>query len=251
MRQVMKDLIRVENYPAYLAIVLAGLGVLNDLSQHQIQIILAILALIAVNTVTERVTFFRKLLDSRKQHARLRSREDGDFEDFHQYIEGGREIFIAALSLHFVCTQRTNDLVSGMRDGVDFKFIIVDPALPDDAMQKIAEHDERINMTTVAALRDEIEKSVSTLTGIKKAPDATGTMKLKACKGLPVLTITMVNPRARNGKMRIELRSYHRNVGPRPYFELKRENPDDTHWFNHFYEHYYVKLWAHSPEISL
>ena len=35
-----------------------------------------------------------------------------------------------------------------MRDGVDFKFIIVDPKLPDDAMQKIAEHDERGQMAS-------------------------------------------------------------------------------------------------------
>jgi hypothetical protein len=249
MRAVVKDLIRVENYPAYLAIILAGLGVLNDLSHYQIQIILAILALISINTITERVTFFRKLLDSQKHRFHLRSREDLDFKDFHQYIDGGREIFVSALSLHFICANRITDLELGMRDGVDFKFIIVSPDLSNDAMQAIAEHDERGPMANAQPLRDEIKQSVSSLTMLKQLPDLTGTLRLKAGKGLPVFTITMVNPRSHNGKMRIELRPYHRNIGPRPYFELMRANPDDRYWYDHFYDHYYVKLWAHSTII--
>lgn len=251
MRPIVKDLIRIENLPAYLAIILAGFGLLNELSHYQIQIILAILALISVSTVTERVTFFKKILDSSKRSSHLRSREDTDFEDFHLYIDGGQEVFVAALSLHFICSSKTTDLEHGMRDGVDFKFIIVDPQLPNDAMAQIAEHDERSQMMNPKSLRDEINMSVSTLSDLKKRPEATGTVTLKAGKGLPVFTVTMVNPRRRNGKMRIELRPYHRNIGPRPYFELKRENPEDARWYNHFYEHYYEKLWTDSPEIPL
>jgi len=251
MHPIAKDLIRVENYPAYLAIILAGFGALNSLTQYQIQIILAILALTAVNTVTERVTFFRKILNSGERASHLRSRVDPDFEHFHQYIEGGREIFVAALSLHYICNSHPDDLERGMRDGVDFKFIIVDPNLSDDQIQQIAEHDERKQMQDAKALRDEINSSHSTLKGIKNLPGATGTITLKAGKGLPVLTITMVNPRARNGKMRVELRPYHRNVGPRPYFELRKANPEDAIWYAHFFEQYYEKLWEDSTEIQL
>lgn len=251
MHPIIRDLVRVENFPAYLAIILAGLGVFSTLSSYQLQVIFAILALISVNTITERVTFFKKILDSNKGSPHLRSREDSDFETFHQYIEGGREVFVAALSLHFICSNQTTNLENGVRDGVDFKFVIVDPKLPDDAMQKIAEHDERVQMSVSKALRDEIEMSVSTLRDISNAPNSTGTITLKAGKGLPVFTITMVNPRARNGKMRVELRPYHRNIGARPYFELKKANPDDSRWYNHFYEQYYEKLWDHSPTIPL
>jgi hypothetical protein len=252
MHPVIKDLIRVDNYPAYLAIILAALGVLDNLSpDHRSQIILAILALVSVNIIAERLTVFRKLLDTNRAGSRLRSREDADFEHFHQYIQGGTEIFIAALSLNFICNNQPTDLERGIEDGVDFRFVIVDPELPDAAMQQIAEHDERGEMRNAKALRDEIERSRMTLSRIKKSPKATGTVMLKAGKGLPVLTITMVNPRSRNGKMRVELRPYFRNVGPRPYFELRKTNPEDAHWYAHFYEHYYEKLWEDSDEITL
>lgn len=252
MHPIIKDLLRIENYPAYLAIILAIFGIVDGLSpDHRTYIILAILALVSINTITERATFFRKLLGYNNLGVRLRSREDPDFEHFHQYIQGGREIFVAAVSLHFICNNQHADLVRGILDGMDFKFVIVDPALPDDAMQQIADHDERPQMQTANALRSEIHLSGQTLKDVKNLPDATGTIALKAGKGLPVITITMVNPRARDGKMRVELRPYLRNVGPRPYFELRKTNPDDAQWYAFFYEHYYEKLWQDSLEIEL
>jgi hypothetical protein len=254
MRPVLKELLRPENYPAYGSVILAGLGVVGGLSNYQIPVILAILALVSVNIVTERVVYFRKISDaieSRRQSAVLRSRDDPDFQHFHQFIEGGQEIFVAALSLGFICQYRENDLHIGMKQGVDYKFLIVDPKLSDDAMEMIAEHDERRSMNKAQALRSEIETSVEVLRNVKNHAGGKGTITLKAGKGLPVFTVTMVNPRQPNGKMRVELRPYHRNLGPRPYLELRRTNPEDARWYEQMFEHYYVRLWDDSHEIQL
>ena len=88
------------------------------------------------------------------------------------------------------------------------------------------------------------------LHGLCDIPGRTGHIEVRATKGLPAFTITMVDPSQESGKMRIELRPYKRNQGARPYFELKRRESEDRYWYDFFMQQYYIKLWEESKVIA-
>jgi hypothetical protein len=248
MRQVIKQLIRKDNMPAYAAIAVSVAGIFLTEKSQQIAIF-GILGLIAVNTITERVTYFGELMgEIRRGRAGLRSRHEGDFVDFENYIRDGHEVYVAGLSLDFICTNRQRCL---RNKDTEFRFVIVDPASPEPVMEKFAEHDERLSVSA-ASLRAEIERTMQILTSIKRArADTAKPLTVKAGHGIPVCTVTMVDASRPTGKIRVEFRPYRQNFSPRPYLEFRRDSVEDSYWYDHFYRQYYVQLWNDSSVIPL
>lgn len=248
-----RDFLKIEFIVPSLIIVVAFLGLLRLLPLSLEELTLTLLGFLAIDALLERTTFFRSLRETihRMSLQRcLRSRLDPDFEDFRSFCAGGREIFVSALSLGFVAVQQRFVLEEGLRRGVSFRFLVVDPRLPDEAFQIIAEHDERSNDPEFAhILRNEIETALRILGGLQNIPGRCGHVEVKAARGLPVFTITMVDPLEDTGKMRVELRPYKRNQGARPYLELRKQEIHDRYWYDFFVEHYYKMLWEDSETI--
>jgi hypothetical protein len=248
MHQVVRQLLRKDNLPAYAAIGVSVAGIfLTD--KLQLIAIFGILALIAVNTITERVTYFNEIMDAiRRGRSGLRSRHEGDFVDFEKYVQGAKIVLVAGLSLDFICTHKQGALVE---KETAFRFISVDPDSHESYLEKLAEHDERAS-SSAKNLRSELERARLTLTAIKKARGPTAKpIIVKAGKGIPACTVTIVDPDQPGGKIRVEFRLYRRNFGPRPYIEFRRDSVEDSHWYHHFKEQYFERLWEDSSEIPL
>jgi len=262
LKRTIRELLRLENIPTYLAIAAAAAALLMP-GIDPGPVILVVLGILAIDAVIERVAHFRRLhddiealgaelghsIDALGRGPWLRPRSDSAFEDFGQYCEGAQEIVVSALSLGFACRERQYFLEERLKDGCDFKLLVVDPDLDDEAMKCIAVHDERgegDGKEFADVLRDEIRHSHSVLAKMEKLEGRTGHLHLKVAKGLPAFTITMVNPRHKKGRMRVELRPYKLSQGRRPYFELHKDDKEERGWYDFFYERYYERLWNDS-----
>jgi hypothetical protein len=249
-----RALLKIEFIVPALIIIFAFTGALGILPVNFEQMVLTILGFLAIDALVERTTFFNNLkgevnkLGTRKV---LRSRLEPDYKDFNTYCRGAQDVFLCGLSLGFVTIQQRFYFEDRLRNGCDFRLLIVDPDLSDDAFQLIAEHDERFNGPEfIQFLRSELRTSLMILHGLCDIPGRTGHIEVRATKGLPAFTITMVDPSQESGKMRIELRPYKRNQGARPYFELKRRESEDRYWYDFFMQQYYIKLWEESKVIA-
>lgn len=249
-----RPLLKIEFIVPALIIIFAFAVLFGALPISFEQIVLAILGLLAIDTLIERTTFFNNLKNEiGKMGARkgLRSRLEPDYKDFNTYCRGAQDVFLCGLSLGFVTMQQRFYFEDRLRNGCDFRLLIVDPELSDDAFELIAEHDERFNGPSfIQFLRSELRTSLMILNGLCDIPGRTGHIEVRATKGLPAFTITMVDPSQESGKMRIELRPYKRNQGARPYFELKRRESEDRYWYDFFMQQYYIKLWEESKVIA-
>ena len=245
--------LRIEYVVPSLVIIVAFLGIMGLLPLSFQQLVITLLGFLAIDTLVERTAFFRQLRDEvGKLRVRkgLRSRLDPSFQDFNSYCTGAQDIFLCGLSLGFVTVQQSFLFEERLKNGCNFKLLIVDPDLAPEAFKLIADHDERGDDPDFAQfLRDEIRSSVKILSGLRKLPKRTGHLEVRATKGLPVFTITMVNPQQDSGKIRIELRPYKRNRGVRPYIELMKQDSDDRMWYDFFFTNYYMKLWQDSRVI--
>lgn len=254
--QVMKE---PENLIIVIGVVVAAIlaysGIRNNDVQQALAAILSILGALAVaQVITGYETIKRdkqiEALLSSLQRKCLHSRLDPNFKDFRSYCSGAQEIFLCALSLGFAVGVQRFFFQERLQNGCNFKLLIVDPDLPDEAFGIIAEHDERGDDPKFKEfLRNEIRASIRFLERLRDDPDRTGHLEIRTAKGLPVFTITIVNPTQETGKMRIEPRPYKQNLGARPYFELHRNKPADHQWYDFFFQHYYVMLWDDSKVI--
>jgi hypothetical protein len=243
----------IEYLVPVLVIIVAFIGVLGLIPIPFEKLVILLLGFLAVDTLVERTSFFQKLrnqIDKLRTRKGLRSRLDPDFQPFSTYCSGAQDVFLCGLSLGFVAPQQRFFFEDRLRNGCNFRMLIVDPDLPPEALKLIADHDERGEDPDFAQyLRDELKSSVKTLKGFNKMARRTGHLEIRAAKGLPVFTITMVNPQHDSGKMRVELRPYKRNSGVRPYIELVKMEADDRLWYDFFFSNYYEMLWQDSKVI--
>lgn len=253
MKGKLGEFLRIEFVIPALIIVIAFLGLFQVLPVTFEQLVLLLLGFLAIDAVVERTIFFRHLREEvtrSRERKFLESRDDPSYADFKEYCSGAQEIFVCGLSLGYVATQAQFFFEERITNGCKFGLIIINPNISDEALSLIADHDERArDPRFLQLLRSEIQASIDIMDGLRNVPNRTGHLEVRAAKGLPVFTITMVNPAQDTGKMRIELRPYKRNQGVRPYFELKRQNREDQYWYDFFFLHYYRKLWDDSDVL--
>jgi hypothetical protein len=252
--RLIKEFFALENIVPLVMIALAFLSISGLLPLDFERLTLMLLGFLAINVLIERMTYFRKLeekISNLTNRRFLRSRTDEGFQDFHHYCGDAQEIFLCALSMGFAVRDQSFVFEERLRHGCSFKLLIANPNLSPGALRMIAEHDERVATTPNfdVFLRSEIETSIKILDSLRTLSDRTGHLELRATKGLPVFTITMVNPKGDNGKMRIEFRPYKRNRGARPYLELKKQEEVDRFWYDFFLAQYYEQLWNDSNPL--
>ena len=254
MKDKIKLLLQLDNIVPALVIIIGFLGVAGLLPIGFEKTVIIILSFLAIDAIFERTSFFNKLKkEVSKLGAKrgLRSRLEPDFENFQSYCAGAQDIFVCGLSLGYITVYQRFFFEERLRYGCNFRLLMVDPDISTEAFDLIAEHDERNNGAEFLKIfRNELQTSLTILCDLCKTPERRGHLEVRASKGLPVFTITMVNPTQENGKMRIELRPYKRNLGVRPYLELKKEDAQDNYWYDFFLQRYYVQLWDDSRTIT-
>jgi len=174
---------------------------------------------------------------------RLFKRNDPDYENLDTYSKGAEEILIAGTTLNPLATEFKEFLEEQVRNGTRIKLLLIDPEEigPDsDLMRKIAEHQgpER----SANDIFQEITASLTAFRELREKGDKQ--VEIKAIRGLPTDTVTMINPGRAHGKIRVELRPYKMRQELRPGFELTSEH----RLYDLLYQQY-MRLWDEAKEI--
>jgi hypothetical protein len=180
------------------------------------------------------------------QQTGLALRTDLSFEHVSHFYAGAKEIFVSAISHGYLVSSGLHTLEQLLLKGSSFRIVLVDEGLPDDAFRIIAEHDERDDP---AFLKAEIARAKRQFEALRTLPGRTGHMEVKAARGIPDSTVTILDPGTAKGRIKIEFRPYKRNNGPRPWLELHRSKRSDRAWYDLYYESYYVRLWNDARPI--
>jgi hypothetical protein len=252
MIRFIKENFTIADIVLVIIIIVATIGLMFELIPIQ-KLTVALLGLLAIQALLERVTFFRGLREqvaAFRMRRCIRSRLGPDFQDFRNYCEGAQEVFVSGLSLGFAVGEQSFVFAERLIHNCEFKVLVVDPELPDETFSLLVEHDERSGDPEFAqSLKFEINTSIRTLENFRTLPHLTGHLEARFARGLPTATITMVNPKQNNGKMRVEFRPYKGSQGARPYFELKKSEEEDQFWYEYFFQRYYKALWEDSKPV--
>jgi hypothetical protein len=231
--------------------VAASAGLTEDLWSNE-KVLIALVTLVATQLLLDRVGILTAIYDrvggrTRGHWVEMRPRSDPQFERFAEFAKDASEILVIGIDLGFAANADAWFLKEALERGVNLKLLMVNPSGRGEFAKVINAHDER-NVDPSHLVHDHIAGARATLKTLASlaSPTARGTLEVRARADIPNPTMGMVNPRSRDGRIRVELKPYKKNHGDVPYFVLDRSSD----WYEVFYEHYYVRLWADSEVLT-
>jgi hypothetical protein len=230
--------------------VAASAGLTEDLYSNE-KVLIALVTLVATQLLLDRVGILTSIYDrigdrTQGRWIELRPRSDPQFKRFADFAKDATEIVVIGIDLGFAANADAWFLKQALENGVRLKLLMVDPGGRGEFARVINAHDER-NVDPGQPMHDHIagaRATLKTLTSLSTG-DTRGTLEVRARVDIPNPTMAMVNPTARDGLIRVEIKPYKKNHGDVPYFILDRSSP----WYEVFYEHYYVRLWNDSKVL--
>ncbi len=241
-----------ENWVAIATILiglLASFGLLDNFTSRE-GIVLGVLTLLATQLLVDRVGILSDirsdLLGKRKFVVELKPRTDSSFERFSDFAKDAKEVFVVGIDLGFLANADAYFIKSALAAGADVKLMVCDPTSGPALGSVLDAHDER-NHSGLPPVHDHLKTASSTVATLKALSDETnaGRLEIRARVDIPAPSLTMVDPRSRSGRIRIELKPYKNNHGEVPFFVIDRSNI----WFDVFFEKYYMRLWEDSPVL--
>lgn len=229
--------------------VLASFGLLDKFTTRE-GVMLGVLTLLATQIFVDRVGILSDirshLLGKRRFEVELKPRTDPSFERFSDFAKGAKEVFVVGIDLGFLANADAYFVKSALAEGADVKLMVCDPTAGSSLGRVLDSHDER-NQSGLPLVHDHLKTANSTVATLKALADEsnTGRLEIRARVDIPAPSLTMVDPRSRNGRIRVEIKPYKNNHGEVPYFVIDRTSV----WYDVFFERYYMRLWEDSPVL--
>ncbi len=217
---------------AGLSIVLSLLGIIKlNIAEN---IIIALLALLAVDALTERLSVLEKIearLSKLTAEQSLKKRSE-----ILTPIEHGpqaSEICIAVIHGGSVITPYTGFYESRIRDGCKIRVILLDPGA--EAVQTWILR----SRGTDSKLR--IEASLERLRSLVQLSGVKGNCEVRLSNVFLPYSIFAVDLAENSGSMIVEYHSYKRSIDDRPHIHLTAL--DSLYWFN-YYKQQFEQVWS-------
>jgi hypothetical protein len=215
-----------------LANVLAAIGILQATPIEQI--ILALLALLAADALTERVSILEKIHNSLQMAQSVKYlRGRSELPDVQSQASDASEICIVAISAISLSIRHLGFFEEKIQGGCKVKMILLNPnssALPVWNLQyKVTSTDSDIQ-ATLGALKE--------LAGRK---NARGSLEIRLLDVFLPFSMMATDLNKQYGTMIIEYHTYKTAIGDRPHIFLTPQN--EPHWFK-FYKQQYEKAWS-------
>jgi hypothetical protein len=232
MRDYLKAVLRLDNIPLTLAIIIS-LGfliydLLNPTTDLAPRVIIAVLGILAFGLLAERLGYLdrmeQKINDLSKAKVTFLRTPTG-WADFEDYCESAKDIFISGGTLYALLHRYADRFEEMARRGCRIRIILLNPdnaALPAVAAWAGATPDR---------FKRELENSHDHLREILQKCGSNLEVRLNSA--VPALTIMGFDPEEQGGRIRVDLNLHKCLPSRRQYFELTR-SPHNTHEDNSY-----------------
>lgn len=251
-RAFLRRLVSWGNLVAFITIligILASVGLLDRFATRD-AVLLGVLTLLATQILVDRVGILsdirQMLMRGRKYEVELKPRTDPTFERFSDFAKGAKEVFVVGVDLGFLANADAYFVREALARGVVLKLMVCNPTAGEALGQVLDAHDER-NRRGLHVVHDHLKTAGTTVATLRALAEeaGSGSLEIRARVDIPAPTLTMIDPRSRDGKIRVELKPYKNNHGEVPYFLIDRTNV----WYEVFFDRYYTRLWEDSPVL--
>lgn len=197
-------------------------------------IIIALLALLAVDALTERLTILERL-STRLSHLPLGHtlRKRTDILAPVEHAQHASEICILVVHGTSVIPPYSGFYKKKLQAGCSFRVILLDPTVPAlETWHLLTGHrdSDHIIGTTLQALRELVE-----------LPEARGSCEVRLSQVYLPFSIFAANLTKETGSMNVEYHAYRRSIDERPHVHLTaRDNP---YWFE-YYKQQFEDAWS-------
>ncbi|RIK73280.1 hypothetical protein DCC62_17710 [candidate division KSB1 bacterium] len=218
-----------------------GVGVLSffDLiAQVPDEVIVTLLALIAVDALVERMSLLEKIsarVEKWPEEEVLRDRSK--LNRMEELAAGATEIWAAGISLVSIIRPYDNFYLQKLRDGCNLRFLLLDPN------SKAAEVWNKKQQTPTA--KKDIKLSLQSLDNLIKHRNLKGKCEVRLAQAFLPFSLVIVNGQKDYGKMTVEMLAYKKNLHDRPHLQLTKR--DHEKWFRFFSDQFEI-LWQDSSE---
>lgn len=225
MLKTIRELITFRNIVPLIAIVLAFLGAGGFLQQYLStdQIVMALLGVLALDTVVERLGYLKRIEDGIKalgagggkplfmSRTALNAQEP-----FEQLVARGRDVLIAGATLVGTAGPLRTFFRTTVEQGTNLRFMLLDPESP------CLELAARIHGISSEAIRNDIISSLGHLQQLRDSVNngRKGAVQIKLFSTIPDSGIAMRDSNLPTGEIRCELYLYQTDVAGRPAFRL-------------------------------
>lgn len=216
-----------------------GVGVLSffDLiAQVPDEVIVTLLALIAVDALVERMSLLEKIsarVEKWPEEEVLRDRSK--LNRMEELAAGATEIWAAGISLVSIIRPYDNFYLQKLRDGCNLRFLLLNPN------SKAAEVWNKKQQTPTA--KRDIKSSLQALDGLIQYKTLKGKCEVRLTQAFLPFSLVIVNGQKEHGKMTVEMLAYKKNLHDRPHLQLTKR--DHEKWFRFFYDQFEI-LWQDS-----
>lgn len=240
--QVMKQWLRPSRLVPLLTILGAGTAlILNLLNVLQLaipeQIIIALLTLLAVDSLTERLAILEKIemhLKGLPEKQTLKKRNE--MSPVYERIKDASSIDILVVSGTSIILPYIGHYKERLKNNCHIRIILLDPDSP--SLQNWGWLIGRENIEKAA-----IEMVLENLKNLTSLPGVKGTCKIRFTQVLLPFSLFSVNTNLNSGTMNVEYHAYKVAIDERPHLSLSVN--DDPYWFN-YYKQQFEKAWDSS-----
>lgn len=204
-------------------------------------IIIALLALLAIDALTERLTLLEKIerqLNALPVSEQLKSRS--------QLLSPGEqagtasEISVIAVSGIALILNHLGFFEQKIREGCKLRFVLLDSTSPALQTWNL--------LVKVTRTESDIKTALEMLGGLMKMNETSGTCEVRLSKVFLPFRMLMADPNKNTGSMFVEFYTYKTSLSDRPHIYLNRSQ--DCHWFE-FYRTQFEQIWSESERWSL
>jgi hypothetical protein len=256
-KELLNRLLSLRNVIPVLIIGVAFIGtfVPNPLGLQRDQLILGLLAFLAIDALIERIELLtniekdvgtlkesKELLKDLKEMITDPFLKKTDHKDLRieSYSEGAKELFFVGASCNTLLTIQTSFMEEWIRQGNSLKFLLLNPKRKwlEDVILPVINYKYDL-------FREEINQALEKIKYLRSLPNAKVEVRLFSVS--PTQGIVIVNGGEylnALSKMIVHLYLPNDVLSTRPCFILSKVNHEK--WFNRFHKGYYEELWNSS-----
>ncbi len=256
MEKLIKKLFTLKNILILLIIILALVGAifpdfLQKLGFSSDQVILALLAGLAVDTLIERIGYLERIeanIASLENKVELRVSADNVFrirdemDAFLPWLRECEEMWISGRDLMNLLNHYSKHIQQAAESGKKFRFLIIDPDEP--ALMNVVAASSALSLNGLSR-----EKTVRQAFDIlKRMVNSTPNIKAKLVNWVPIHSYLIVDGQKENGRMRVEMFGYKIGAGERLHVTLTRAA--DSRAFDHHFKQF-KGIWKDAKSLTI
>ncbi len=229
----------------------------STVSQYELLLFtLAILGLLATSGLIDKLGQMRKIENwTKTTHDLLTSQQLrpsaemflGDrrkYKTLEERLEKANQVYIMGGSLGDVINTYMGLLEDKIKEGCQFKFLIVNPkSVACNLTAEAVVHE--INHPKAYVLK--VQNSLDLLSKVGDIDKKQSNLEIRLYSFVPPFSLLLVDPEKTYGAIKVEIYPYKSPIRQRPSFELYKGK--DGHWFNYFHKQFF-RIWDASESFQ-